>query len=49
MESKNYTSVILVDQSPETVFNAITNFRAWWSAEIEGKTDTLNETFFLSL
>lgn len=46
MESKKYTSVILVDQSPETVFNAITNFRAWWSAEIEGKTDTLNETFF---
>jgi hypothetical protein len=45
-ESKNYTSTILVEQSPETAFNAIKNFRAWWSEEIDGNTDKLNETFF---
>ncbi|MBC7388537.1 MAG: SRPBCC domain-containing protein [Opitutaceae bacterium] len=46
MESKDYTTSILVEQSPATAFKAITNFRAWWSEEIEGKTDQLNETFF---
>jgi len=45
-ESKNYTSTFMVEQSPETAFNAIKNFRAWWSEEIEGNTDKLNETFF---
>ncbi len=45
-ESKNYTSTIFVEQSPETAFKAIKNFHAWWSEEIEGNTDKLNETFF---
>ncbi len=44
--SKNFTSTILVNQNPETAFNAIKNLRAWWSVEIEGHTDRLNETFF---
>ena len=43
---KDYTASILVDQTPATAFNAIKNFRAWWSEEIEGNTDQLNETFF---
>jgi hypothetical protein len=46
MEKKDFTSSILVDQTPAAAFNAIKNFRAWWSEEIEGKTDRLNETFF---
>lgn len=46
MENKNYTTSMLVDKSPAIAFNAITNFRAWWSEEIEGKTDALNKTFF---
>ncbi|MFC2187604.1 SRPBCC family protein [Peijinzhouia sedimentorum] len=46
IESKNFTTTILVDQHPQTVFNAIKNFRAWWSEEIQGITDKLNETFF---
>lgn len=45
-ENKSYTATILVDQDPETAFNAITNFRAWWSEEIEGTTDKLHEEFF---
>ncbi len=46
MSSKDYTTSILVDRTPAAAFNAIMNFRAWWSEEIEGKTDQLNETFF---
>jgi hypothetical protein len=43
---KDFTVSILVDQPPSTAFKAIKNFRAWWSEEIEGNTDQLNETFF---
>ena len=46
METKDFTSSILVEQSPAKAFNAIKDFRAWWSEEIEGSTDKLNETFF---
>jgi hypothetical protein len=46
MESKSFTVTIGVDKDPATAFNAIKNFRAWWSEEIEGNTDKLNEEFF---
>ena len=36
----------MVDKTPMEAFNAIKNFRAWWSEDIEGNTDQLNETFF---
>lgn len=36
----------MVNQDQTTAFNAIKNFRAWWSEEIEGNTDQLNEVFF---
>lgn len=45
MELQSYTTSIMVDKSPETAFNAIKDFRAWWSEEIEGPTDRLNEVF----
>jgi len=46
METKNFTTSINVDKDISHTFNSIKNFRAWWSEEIEGKTDQLNETFF---
>lgn len=46
MENKDFTTFILVNQTPAEAFHAITNFRGWWSEEIEGTTDQLNETFF---
>lgn len=46
MSKENFTTTIWVDQKPVTAFNAIKNFRAWWSEDIEGETDKLNETFF---
>ncbi len=46
MNNKDFTTSILVDKTSATAFNAIKDFRAWWSEEIQGKTGELNETFF---
>jgi len=44
-QDQNYTASFLVDQSPREVFNAVTNARGWWSEEIAGSTDKLNDIF----
>ena len=45
MNTADFTTSILVDQDPGAAFNAINNVRGWWSEEIEGNTDKLNESF----
>ena len=42
MEKQDFTATILVDQSPNEAFNAITNVSGWWSEAIEGATDIIN-------
>jgi uncharacterized protein YndB with AHSA1/START domain len=45
MTTKDFTTTILVDNTPEEVFKAINNVRGWWSEEIEGSTVKLNSEF----
>ena len=46
MNNQSFTTVLLLNNSPEEVFNAVTNVRGWWSEEIEGDTNRLNAVFY---
>lgn len=46
MDTQNFTATILLDSSASRAFEAIQNFRGWWSEDIEGETNRLNDTFF---
>jgi Activator of Hsp90 ATPase homolog 1-like protein len=39
MNTDNYSTSFLVDQSPREVFQAVNSVRGWWSGQIDGVTD----------
>ena len=45
MSNQSFTSAILVDKSPKEAFDAINNVRGWWSQQIDGGTEHLNDEF----
>ena len=49
MKIQDFKVSLLVDQTPEKAFQAISNVRGWWSGlyseEIEGSTENLNSEF----
>jgi hypothetical protein len=45
MNDRDFTTSFTVDQSADDVFAAVSNPRGWWSEEIKGRTDKLNDEF----
>jgi ketosteroid isomerase-like protein len=45
MKNNDFTLTVGVARSPKEVFNAINNVRGWWSEEIQGGTEKLNDEF----
>jgi hypothetical protein len=45
MKTHDFTTTLLVDQSPAAVFNTVNQPQNWWSGEIEGNSTRLNDEF----
>ena len=45
MLNSDFTITFVVDQTANEVFNAIKNVRGWWSEELEGSSEKLNDEF----
>jgi len=48
MNNQDFTTSFVVDQSPDEVFAAINDVRGWWTGEIEGSSDKLDDEFTYS-
>ena len=45
MTTQDFTTTLLVDATPDQVFDAIVDVRGWWSEDIAGATDKLGAEF----
>ena len=43
--AQSFNTTITVDNTPKEAFDAINNVRGWWSEDIEGGTEKLNDEF----
>lgn len=42
---ESFTTSFVVDKSPREAFDAINNVRAWWTGEIEGRSEKIGDEF----
>jgi hypothetical protein len=45
MKTQDFTTTLLVDETPATVFSAINQPQNWWTGEIKGNSAKLNDEF----
>lgn len=45
MSEQNFTTSLIVDQSPEEVFAAVNNVRGWFASDIQGDADAVGDEF----
>lgn len=49
MKTTDFTTSIVVDKSPQEVFDAICNVAGWWQGEIKGNSKKLDDQFIYKM
>lgn len=47
MKKQDYTATILVNATPDKAFKSINNVAAWWTEDVEGRSDNLNDVLII--